>query len=410
MEGSRAEKEGISAGRVDAEKKELFYTSGQFARMANVSVRTIRFYDQQNILRPSAMSQGGARLYTDSDFARLQQILLLKYLGFSLDDIREMTIGDADYHFMLNSLRQQKKLVEDRIEQMRLVEDAIESTAAALEAEHQPDWSRMLELIHLTGMEKSLKDQYRNATNVSARIRLHREYSQNLQGWFPWIFEQCRLEDGMQVLELGCGNGALWMENADRLPGEIEVVLSDVSGGMLRDARRNIGSDGRFSFRTFDCAQIPYPDASFDRVIANHVLFYCADIPAVCREVHRVLKPGGLFLCSTYGSRHMKEISELVQAFDSRIVLSASRLYEQFGLENGTKILQGVFPETECLRYEDAIELNAAEPLIEYILSCHGNQNQFLLDRYKEFRQFAEQKTKHGFHITKDAGMFRCKR
>ena len=94
-----------------------YYSSGQFARMANVSIRTIRFYDKQNILKPSYVNPSGARFYTDSDFARLQQILLLKYLGFSLDDIREMTINDTDYHFMLTSLKMQKKLVQDRIEQ-----------------------------------------------------------------------------------------------------------------------------------------------------------------------------------------------------------------------------------------------------------------------------------------------------
>ena len=69
-----------------------YYTSGEFAQMAQVSVRTIRFYDKQNILKPSLVNDSGFRLYTDEDFTRLQQILLFKYLGFSLDDIREMTI------------------------------------------------------------------------------------------------------------------------------------------------------------------------------------------------------------------------------------------------------------------------------------------------------------------------------
>ena len=73
-----------------------YYSSGDFARMANVSVRTIRFYDKQNILKPSYVNPSGARFYTDSDLARLQQILLLKYLGFPLDDIKEMTIDDID--------------------------------------------------------------------------------------------------------------------------------------------------------------------------------------------------------------------------------------------------------------------------------------------------------------------------
>ena len=137
-----------------------YYSSGEFARMANVSVRTIRFYDKQNILKPSYVTPAGARFYTDRDFARLQQILLLKYLGFSLEDIREMTINDTDYHFMLNALNLQKRLIQDRIEQMQLVESALNDTVDAIQKDRQIDWSQMLDLIHLTNMEKSLKSQY----------------------------------------------------------------------------------------------------------------------------------------------------------------------------------------------------------------------------------------------------------
>ena len=395
-------------------KLDGYYSSGQFAKMAGVSLRTIRFYDKQNILKPSYRTPSGARFYTEKDFAKLQQILLLKYLGFSLEDIKELSIDTTDYHFMYNSLKLQKKLIQDKIEQMQLVENAIENTISTIEKEQQLDYSYMLELIHLTGMEESLKTQYRNAENVSARIRLHKEYSINKQGWFPWIFQQCELKSGMRVLELGCGNGALWTENMDKLPKGIEIVLSDISDGMLRDARRAV-TEGlleykrekeEFSFQVFDCKEIPFEEKSFDLVIANHLLFYCDDVENVCREVHRVLKEDGKFVCSTYGSQHMKEITHLVQAFDSRILLAAENLYERFGLENGCFFLDKIFSNTKLIRYEDRIELNQPELLLEYILSCHGNQNQILLDRYKEFKSFVTEKTRYGFTITKDAGIF----
>ena len=64
-------------------KKDGYYSSGEFARMAHVTLRTVRYYDKQDILKPSLVTESGARFYTDEDFARLQQILLLKYLGFS---------------------------------------------------------------------------------------------------------------------------------------------------------------------------------------------------------------------------------------------------------------------------------------------------------------------------------------
>ena len=101
---------------------------------------------------------------------------------------------------------------------------------------------------------------------------------------------------------------------------------------------------------------------------------------------------------------------QLVQEFDSRIVLSAEKLYERFGLENGKELLTPYFSHIKLFHYEDALVVDKPEPLIEYILSCHGNQNQYILDRYKEFRSFVEKKTVREFTITKDAGLFYCQK
>ena len=397
-------------------KKEGYYSSGEFAKMAHISVRTVRYYDKLNILNPSFVSESGARFYTEDDLVRLQQILLLKYLGFSLDDIRTLTVEDSDYHMLRHSLELQLKLVRDKIEQMQMVEQAIEDTTKAIASNKNVDWSQMLRLIHLTNMENSLKIQYQNATNISARINLHRLYSTNQTGWFPWVYEQCKITSGLRVLELGCGNGALWKDNYKKLPDSIEIVLNDISSGMLRDTRRELeeleGVSGRqrFRYQSFDCHNIPYDKEVFDVVIANHVLFYCEDIKKVLSEVNRVLKPGGRLICSTYGKNHMIEITRLVQKFNSQIILSADHLYENFGLENGTLVLQQYFDSVTKEQFKDALVVTEPEPLIEYILSCHGNQNQYLLEKYKEFREFVERKTKKGFHITKEAGLFICKK
>lgn len=397
---------------------EGYYSSGQFAALANVTVRTIRFYDKQNILKPSYVNDNGARFYTDSDLARLQQILLLKYLGFSLDEIRQIAL-DPDQRFLLNSLRLQHKLVQDRMEQLELVSRAISDAAQSIEKEHHIDWSRMLQLIHLTGMENTMATQYRNASNLSARIRLHTLYSQNKQGWFPWLYEQCGFKAGMHILELGCGDGSLWKENLWRLPAQLHVELTDISEGMIRDARRSIGAeDPRFSFRMLDIETLEdfeetqRPDkhkSRYDRILANHVLFYLKDISATCGKIANMLSPDGWFLCSTYGENHMKEIRQLVEGFDSRIVLSAEALYERFGLENGASLLKQSFREVREERYPDSLMVTDAEPLIEYILSCHGNQNQYIMERYPEFRQYVQAKTEKGFQITKEAGVFLCR-
>ena len=267
----------------------------------------------------------------------------------------------------------------------------------------------MLKLIHLTRIEKSLINQYKDASNISARINLHNLYSENEKGWFPWIFDQFHVKEGMKILELGCGDGTLWSSNIYKIPKDIKIVLSDVSEGMLRDSRRNIGAeDVRFIFCKFDCSQIPFQDEYFDLVIANHVLFYCKDLTQVCKEVRRVLQKSGRFICSTYGKKHMEEVGKLAQGFDNRIMLSAEKLFEIFGHENGAEILYPFFSSVVWNSYIDNLIITEAEPLISYILSCHGNQGEYIQKRYSEFCDFVKKQIKGGLYVSKDAGVFYC--
>ena len=123
------------------------------------------------------------------------------------------------------------------------------------------------------------------------------------------------------------------------------------------------------------------------------------------------MRPGGIFYCSTYGKEHMKEITLLVQEFDPRITLSQVALYELFGLENGQAVLEEVFEKVEKVIYDDQLVVDEAEPLLDYILSCHGNQSEILSQRQLEFKRFLRKKIreKGGLTITKMAGVFVCR-
>ena len=75
------------------------------------------------------------------------------------------------------------------------------------------------------------------------------------------------------------------------LPKNVHVTLSDQSQGMVKDARNYVGEEkGQISYQMIDCRQIPKEDHSFDKVIANHVLFYLDDRQQVFNEIKRVLK------------------------------------------------------------------------------------------------------------------------
>ncbi|MCJ8012182.1 MerR family transcriptional regulator [Paenibacillus sp. KQZ6P-2] len=67
---------------------------GELAKMAGITIRTLRFYDQIGLFSPSGYSQSGYRLYTEKDISRLQQILSLKEMGLSLEQIKAVMTGD----------------------------------------------------------------------------------------------------------------------------------------------------------------------------------------------------------------------------------------------------------------------------------------------------------------------------
>jgi len=79
-------------------------------------------------------------------------------------------------------------------------------------------------------------EQYRAPDNLTARMALHKRFSTAPQGWPRWVFDQLGLTAGRRVLELGCGPGRLWIENAERLPHPLTLTLADQSLGMVREA------------------------------------------------------------------------------------------------------------------------------------------------------------------------------
>ena len=102
---------------------ERIYRIGELAGAVGVTVRALRHYDRIGLLKPSGHTEGGHRLYSQADLARLQQVMTLRYLGFPLDRIRELLARpEMD---LAASLRIQVDIVRDRIAEMQSVELAL---------------------------------------------------------------------------------------------------------------------------------------------------------------------------------------------------------------------------------------------------------------------------------------------
>ncbi len=145
-----------------------------------------------------------------------------------------------------------------------------------------------------------LTEQYNNAQKLEARIQLHQRFSTNTYDWQRWVFDHLTNPPESRILELGCGPADLWRKNADRIPENWHITLSDFSPGMLQEARQYLqGTTQDFSFQHIDAQSIPFEDAHFDAVIANHMLYHVPDRAKALAEIRRVLKPGGRFYAAT---------------------------------------------------------------------------------------------------------------
>lgn len=390
------------------------YSTGEFAKKASVSIRTIHYYEKMGLIKPERISDSGYRYYGEEEFARIQRILTLKLLGFSLEEIQALSVNESNANFLQQSFEMQLSLVRKKIEHLKAVEDAIQNVSRMFGDEKIPDWDEITKLIRIINMDKDLVEQYKNGKNIDARIALHSRFSENPQSWFSWIYEHMKLSAGMDVLELGCGNGMLWKENADRIPEGSRMLLTDISSGMLEDSKRNLQGvkRGTFSYDVMDCNHMERQEQSFDVVVANFLLFYLRDVSRAVSEIYRVTRSGGTFFCATYGEHHMKEVEELVKEYNPKISLSAVRLYENFGLGNGREILEKQFDHVSVIEYPDSLKVTDSKLLIDYIMSCHGNQKEFLVPEYDDFKVFLEKKlAKKGYiSITKQAGLFIAKK
>ncbi|MGN1276986.1 MAG: MerR family transcriptional regulator [Floccifex sp.] len=383
-----------------------YYTTGKFAKLANVSERTIRYYDQVGLLKPSFVCENGYRQYSNQDLFRLQKIVLLRNLGFSIEEIVSFLSNQNKEEDILKSLQMQRDLIDSRIQTYNSIKESLTLTMDTIQSQGM-NWNKVIEVLNLLSRDDEMIESYKNSNNLKVRINLHELYSQNKEDWFSWVFSKIQFSKINSLLEIGCGNGQLWKNNNIELRNR-QIFLSDSSYGMIEDIKKQLSDD--FSFMVFPCENIPFKKDFFDCVIANHVLFYLKDIHQGLKEIYRVLKSNGYFYCSTYSKNHMKEIGELVHEFDDSIYLSKTNLNEQFGKENGKKLLEPYFKNIECFEYNDTLVVTNASHLVDYVLSCHGNQNEKLLKRVDEFYQFIEEKIKQNgsIQITKEACLFQC--
>ncbi|MDD5899689.1 MAG: MerR family transcriptional regulator [Lachnospiraceae bacterium] len=388
------------------------YTIGEIGRISGVSPKTIRFYDEKGLLKPVGYSESGYRYYDASSFVTLQRILLLRYLGMSLEQIKE-TICNSSLS-LEESLQEQKKLLNEKKRHLDRVIDAVDKVQ---NADAGQIWENLVEAIRILEVSDMVIKQYRSDENLNRRINLH-NYSTGKMPWADWVLENLEISEGMEILCLGCGNASNLAAMAEKLPENLTFLLTDYSEGMLEKAKEGLAAKKtvleekniRIEYRVADANCLSLL-GSYDRITANHMLYHVEKRQDLFRKVRQLLKSGGMFCATTVGDSHMKELHELVERFDSRIEMPFQNITGSFRLENGREQLAKVFSEIECVICDSDLLVDTAEPVYEYVYSYPGNAGELIKNRKEEFLGKLNEiiEREGAFYIHKSTGMFKCR-
>ncbi|MCA9975920.1 MAG: class I SAM-dependent methyltransferase [Anaerolineales bacterium] len=255
--------------------------------------------------------------------------------------------------------------------------------------------------------------QYKDSHNLNARAQLHQQFSTAQQDWRLWVFDQLQLKAADSVLECGCGPGWLWRGNLERIPAGCTITLTDLSPGMVAEAEAALAHTGHdFHFQPVDIQQLPFADASFDVVVANHMLYHVPDIEQALSEVRRVLKPGGRLYAVTNGEAHMQELKALQTEFAAHFGYDAQArpfFLLPFRLENGADYLSRHFETVAMRPFPDSLHVTEVEPLLAYIFSADEMRVQLTDEMMAAMRELVAAKmaaSGGAIHVTKAVGMF----
>jgi len=133
---------------------EKLFQAREFAELTGVTVRTLHYYDRVGLLKPSRYTGAGYRLYSERDLARLEQIVALKFIGFSLKEIKDLLRRNS--LDMSVALRRQREAIEEKLRRLELAIQAIQRAEYVIGTTRESGWETFIKIIEVINMQHDM--------------------------------------------------------------------------------------------------------------------------------------------------------------------------------------------------------------------------------------------------------------
>lgn len=253
--------------------------------------------------------------------------------------------------------------------------------------------------------------QYEGDRNLATRIAFHENYTVPYFDFSRWVFDKIPFAAHQRVLEVGCGNGEFWSQNADRLPDGLRLTLTDLSQGMIEAASARLSSAGLVAdYKVMSADALSFDINQFDVIVAKHMLYHVADRTSAFKHIKKTLKPGGLFCATTNSIDYMSELHALsiAQGIDWRTDTIGG-----FVLENGREQLELFFDEVIQFDLPGKLVITDAKAVGDYVKSVAtltqtpGRVFEKVVEVERTVAQIIE--SNGNFTVSKRAGIFLCR-